>query len=93
MFNVETIGKMKKGSYLINAACGGIVDEKALLGALRSGHLAGAALDVYEEEPTRNLELVKLENVVCTPHIGAESKEAQLANSTIVAEKLIKLLG
>lgn len=92
MFNAETIGKMKKESYLINAARGGIVDEEALLGALKSGHLAGAALDVYEEEPTKNVDLVGLGNVVCTPHIGAESVEAQLANSTIVAEKLIRLL-
>lgn len=93
MFNAETIGKMKKESYLINAARGGIVDEEALLEALKSGHLAGAALDVYEEEPTKNVDLVGLGNVVCTPHIGAESVEAQLANSTIVAEKLIRLLG
>lgn len=93
MFNAATLTKMRKGSYLINAARGGIIDEKALVEALKSGHLAGAALDVYEEEPTGNTELVKMENVVCTPHIGAESKEAQLGNSTIVAEKLIKALG
>jgi D-3-phosphoglycerate dehydrogenase len=93
MFNAATIAKMKKGSYVINAARGGIIEEKALVDALKSGHLAGAALDVYEEEPTKNMELVKMENVVCTPHIGAESKEAQLGNSIIVAEKLIKALG
>jgi D-3-phosphoglycerate dehydrogenase / 2-oxoglutarate reductase len=93
MFNAATIAKMKKGSYIINAARGGIIEEKALVDALKSGHLAGAALDVYEEEPTKNVDLVKMENVVCTPHIGAESKEAQLGNSTIVAEKLIKALG
>ncbi|MGD0802556.1 MAG: hydroxyacid dehydrogenase [Candidatus Bathyarchaeia archaeon] len=93
MFNAVTIAKMKKGSYIINAARGGIIEEKALIDALKTGHLAGAALDVYEEEPTRNLDLIKMENVVCTPHIGAESKEAQLGNSTIVAEKLIKTLG
>ncbi len=93
MFNSATIAKMKRGSYIINAARGGIIEEKALVDALKSGHLAGAALDVYEEEPTKNIELVKMDNVVCTPHIGAESKEAQLGNSTIVAEKLIKALG
>jgi D-3-phosphoglycerate dehydrogenase len=93
MFNAATISKMKKGAYIINAARGGIIEEKALVDALKSGHLAGAALDVYEEEPTKNMDLVKMENVVCTPHIGAESKEAQLGNSTIVAEKLIKALG
>ena len=93
MFDEATITKMKKGSYIINAARGGIIDEKALVNALKTGHLAGAALDVYEEEPTKNIELVKMENVVCTPHIGAESKEAQLGNSTIIAEKLIRALG
>ncbi len=93
MFGAATLASMKKGSYIINAARGGIIDEKALVEALKSGQLAGAALDVYEEEPTKNVELVKLENVVCTPHIGAESKEAQLGNSTIVASKLIKALG
>jgi D-3-phosphoglycerate dehydrogenase len=93
MSNAETLARMKNGSYIINAARGGIIDEKALVETLRSGHLAGAALDVYEEEPTKNLELVKMENVVCTPHIGAESREAQLGNSTIVASKLIKALG
>jgi len=93
MFNAATIAKMKNGSYIINAARGGIIEEKALLEALKSGQLAGAALDVYEEEPTKNSELVKMENVVCTPHIGAESKEAQLGNSIIVAEKLRKALG
>jgi D-3-phosphoglycerate dehydrogenase len=93
LFDAATIAKMKKGSFIINAARGGIIEEKALFNALKSGHLAGAALDVYEEEPTKNLDLVKMENVVCTPHVGAESKEAQLGNSTIVAEKLKKALG
>jgi D-3-phosphoglycerate dehydrogenase / 2-oxoglutarate reductase len=93
MFNAATIAKMKKGAYIINTARGGIIEEKALIEALKSGHIAGAALDVYEEEPTKNMDLVKMENVVCTPHIGAESKEAQLGNSTIIAEKLIKALG
>jgi len=93
MFNAATFAKMKKGSYIINAARGGIIEEKTLVDALKSGHLAGVALDVYEEEPTKNMDLVQMENVVCTPHIGAESKEAQLGNSTIVAEKLVKALG
>ncbi len=93
MFDAATIAKMKRGAIIINAARGGIIEEKALVEALKSGQLAGAALDVYEEEPTKNMDLVKMENVVCTPHIGAESKEAQLGNSTIVAEKLIKALG
>ena len=84
---------MKRGAYLINAARGAIVDEEALREALTSGRLAGAALDVYEEEPPGDTVLTGLRNVVCTPHIGATTEEAQRANSTIVAEKLIKILA
>lgn len=84
---------MKPTAYLINAARGGIIDEEALKKALDSGSIAGAALDVYEEEPTKDMNLVGRPNVVCTPHIGAGSLEASTGNSTIVAEKLIKLLG
>lgn len=84
---------MKRGAYLINAARGAIVDEEALRETLTSGRLAGAALDVYEEEPPGDTVLMGLRNIVCTPHIGATTLEAQRANSTIVAEKLIKILA
>jgi D-3-phosphoglycerate dehydrogenase len=90
MISAAQFNKMKKGSYIINAARGGVVDEKALMMALDQGRLAGAALDVFEQEPDPNPDLVTRVNVVCTPHIGAESEEAQVGNSTIVAEKLIK---
>jgi D-3-phosphoglycerate dehydrogenase len=93
MIGAEEISAMKDGAYLINAARGGVVDEEALRKALVSGKLAGAALDVYEEEPPRNLSLTGLQNVVSLPHIGAATVDAQRANSTIVAEKLIKILG
>jgi D-3-phosphoglycerate dehydrogenase len=86
------IDGMKRGVYLINTSRGAIVDETALRDALISGRLAGAALDVYEEEPPKDTSLTGLGNAVCTPHIGAETVEAQRANSTIVAEKLIKAL-
>ncbi|MFB0543502.1 MAG: hydroxyacid dehydrogenase [Candidatus Bathyarchaeia archaeon] len=82
---------MKDGAYLINTSRGGIVDEEALKKALSSGKLAGAALDVYETEPLRDTSLTGLDNVVCTPHIGAQTEEAQRANATIVAEKLIEV--
>jgi len=85
--------KMRDGVYVVNAARGGIVDEAALKAALDSGKVAGAALDVYESEPSPDPELVRRANVVCTPHIGAGSVEAQRGNSTIVAEKLIKYFG
>lgn len=69
--------KMKDGVYLINCARGGVVDEEALLEVLNSGKLAGAGIDVYNEEPTKNFELVKHERISVTPHIGASTKEAQ----------------
>jgi len=90
MIDAEKISMMKDGAFLINTSRGGIVDEKALLDALRSGKLGGAALDVYEVEPPQNLELIKLPNVVCTPHIGAQTVEAQKAASLRLAEKIIK---
>jgi D-3-phosphoglycerate dehydrogenase len=89
----EEFNKMKKSSYLINTSRGGIIDEAALVEALDSGKLAGAALDVFEHEPPRNTSLVGREDVISTPHIGASTQEAQLANSVIIAEKLIKLFG
>ena len=93
MIGTEEINAMKDGAYLINVARGGVIDEEALKKALVSGKLAGAALDVYEEEPPGDLSLTGLQNVVSLPHIGAATVEAQRANSTVVAEKLIKILG
>ena len=69
--------KMKAGVYLINCARGSVVDEVALLKVLNSGKLAGAGIDVFPEEPTKNLELLNHEKVSVTPHIGAATKEAQ----------------
>ena len=93
MISTEQFEKMKDGVYIVNAARGGVVDEAALKAALDSGKVAGAALDVFESEPSPDPELVERANVVCTPHIGAGSVEAQRGNSTIVAEKLIKYFG
>ncbi len=93
MVSSDQFEMMKPTAYIINAARGGLIDEAALKRALDEGKIAGAALDVYEEEPTRDTDLVGRPNVVCTPHIGAGSVEASIGNSTIVAEKLIKFLG
>ncbi len=69
--------KIKDGAYLINCARGSVVDEVALLETLNSGKLAGAGIDVFPEEPTKNMELLNHEKVSVTPHIGAATKEAQ----------------
>ena len=77
MIGAKEIAMMKKGVRLINCARGGIIEEKALVEAIKSGHVAGAALDVFEQEPTTNKELVGLPQVVVTPHLGASTEEAQ----------------
>ncbi len=77
LINAEALALMKPGSFLINAARGDLVDEGALVDALKSGRLGGAALDVYAGEPKPNPELIALPNTVTTPHIGASTVEAQ----------------
>ena len=77
LVNAEFISKMKDGAYLINTARGALVDENALLDALDSGKLAGAGLDVFAEEPSKNERLLTHPKVSVTPHIGGTTKEAQ----------------
>ncbi|HEV7266804.1 MAG TPA: phosphoglycerate dehydrogenase [Falsiroseomonas sp.] len=88
----ERIFAMKKGARLINCARGGLVEEAALHDALTSGHLAGAALDVFETEPATDSPLFGLENVVCTPHLGAATAEAQENVALQVAEQMSDFL-
>lgn len=89
MIGAEQFAKMKKGVRIVNCARGGIVDEDALYEALTSGKVAGAALDVFNEEPPIDWKLLKLDNVIGSPHIGAATKEAQARVGAEVAEKLI----
>ena len=86
--DAKAIAKMKKGVRIINCARGGLVDEVALKAALDSGHVAGAALDVFAEEPAKAHPLFGYENVVCTPHLGASTVEAQENVAVQVAEQM-----
>jgi len=88
----QEFAKMKQGVFLVNCARGGVVDEKALLDALNSGKVAKAAVDVFAKEPTDNMALVNHPNVVCTPHLGASSKEGQKRVGKEVAEKIVAAL-
>ena len=92
LINAKTIKTMKDGVYIINCARGGIVNEKELLAALESGKVAGAALDVFEKEPPENNPLVGHERVVCTPHLGASTQEAQENVAIAVAEQIVDYL-
>ncbi len=92
MINRDAIAKMKKGVRLINCARGGLIVEADLAEALRSGQVAGAALDVYETEPPKGSPLLALDNVVLTPHLGASTAEAQESVGTEVAEQIVDAL-
>jgi D-3-phosphoglycerate dehydrogenase len=94
MFGAEAFAKMRPGARLISVARGGIVDEQALLVALESDHLAGAALDVFSQEPPEESPLLVHPNMVSTPHIGALTEEAQAkAGRDIAGEVLAALNG
>jgi len=88
----EEIAQMKKGSFIINTSRGGAVDEDALFEALQSGHIAGAGLDVFVNEPTPDERLLKMDNISLSPHIGAATHEAQRNIGIELAEKLIDFL-
>ena len=92
MVNARALQMMKPGAYLINVARGGIVDEVALYNALKEGTIAGAALDVFEEEPTTDSPLFSLPNVVVTPHLGASTAEAQDRAGVTAAEQVATAL-
>lgn len=93
LVNAERLALMKPGARLINCARGGLVDEAALFDALKSGHLARAALDVFAVEPPANNPMLTLDTVVVTPHLGASTDEAQSAVSVKIAEDMAMFLA
>ena len=89
LFDKKLLSRMKKSGYIINTSRGGIVDEIALHDLLKDQKIAGAGLDVFEIEPPTNRKFLEMPNVLGTPHIGAQTKEAQELAARVIAEKLI----
>jgi D-3-phosphoglycerate dehydrogenase len=89
LFDGNLLSRMKKSSYFINTSRGGIVDETALYDLLKDQKIAGVGLDVFEVEPPVDKKFLEMPNVLCTPHIGAQTKEAQELAARVIAEKLI----
>lgn len=92
LISTKEFAKMKDDVLLINCSRGGIVDEEALYYALLQGKVKGAALDVFEQEPPKNSRLLALSNVIATPHVGAQTYEAQIQTSIQIAKKVIEAL-
>jgi D-3-phosphoglycerate dehydrogenase len=88
MINAQSIGKMKKGVRIVNSARGELINEADLAAAIKSGHVAGAALDVFAEEPPKNSPLIGLPNVITTPHVAGSTAEAQEELGTQVAVQI-----
>lgn len=92
MISTKEFSLMKEGVMLIDCSRGGVVDQEALYQALFSGKVKGAAIDVFEEEPPKNSKLLALNNVIATPHMGAQTYEAQLKASIQIATTVIEAL-
>ena len=92
LLDAQKMSTMKKTAKIINTSRGGVVDEDALYDAIKNGTLGGAALDVFEKEPATGNKLAELDNVILTPHIGAQTKEAQSLAANVIAEKIIQIL-
>jgi glyoxylate reductase len=89
----EALGRMKKTAYLINTARGPVVDEAALAAALRDGVIAGAALDVFEREPSVHPDLLTLDNVLLVPHLGSATRETRAAMAELAAKNVASVLA
>jgi len=93
MINKKTLAKIKKGAFLVNTARGPVVDERDLIEVLRSGHLGGAGLDVYDNEPNIDPELIGMENVVLTPHIASATREAREKMGEMAVSAILDVLS
>lgn len=93
IINAERLASMKKGAYVINTARGACIDEKALVASLLSGHLGGAGLDVYENEPAIEPELLTMENVALLPHLGSANVETRTAMTALAAKNVLEVLA
>jgi len=93
LINQPALARMKRSAYLVNASRGPVVDEAALVWALKNHLLAGAALDVYEAEPVVHPELLTLENVVLCPHLGSATSETRLAMADLAAQNIVAVLS
>ena len=92
MIDSTKLSTMKSTAKIINTSRGGVIDEDALYDAIKNGKLGGAALDVFEKEPATGNKLAELDSVILTPHIGAQTKEAQDLAANVIGEKIIQIL-
>ncbi|HEX2940392.1 MAG TPA: hydroxyacid dehydrogenase [Rhodopila sp.] len=93
LFNADRLGRMKRGAFIVNTARGGIIDEPALYAALTSGHLAGAGLDVFAQEPTPlDNPLLKLDTVIASPHMAGVTAEAVMGMAVATARNILSVL-
>ncbi|MEJ2469548.1 MAG: phosphoglycerate dehydrogenase [Desulfuromonadales bacterium] len=93
ILNQETIARLKPGCHVINCATGGLIDETALAKAIKNGHVAGAAIDVFDKEPPgKNNPLLALDNVICTPHLRTATRDAQVNVTVQVANQVVDFL-
>jgi D-3-phosphoglycerate dehydrogenase len=92
LINAEHLAQMKKGAYLINTARGRLVDETALYNSLKNGHVAGAAMDAFEQEPPQGSPLLGLPNFIATPHLGANTKESVARANLQAAKNVLDIL-
>ena len=93
MINKDTLAKMKRGVFVVNTARGAVINEGDLVNALRDGQVSGAALDVFDNEPNINPELVAMENVILTPHIASATIEAREKMGQQAVDSILKVLN